>query len=144
MINALPGAHYASSDSLLIILSSLLFMACYLIRFPFSNKQDLPRSPYRFNTMPCSTTPGMLRLIAHITNHNIAFWIRNLIGHSSYTLTELNHFSYCLRPSVSLSTLSIIRYRIMLKTRYAMRWVITFATALSAVSGKALAWRTPV
>lgn len=75
---------------------------------------------------------------------NIAFWIIEIIGHSNILFSGLNHFSKCLRPAISLSTLNLCRYRHKPKTRYGMRWVYAFPVELSSTSSIGASWRTDV
>ena len=52
-------------------------------------------------------------------------------------LTGLNHFSFRLRPTASLSTLDTICYHMLPKTRYRVCWVSTSPAVLSTASNKA-------
>ena len=63
-------------------------------------------------------------------------------GHSNILFSGLNHFSKCLRPAISLSTLNLCRYRHRPKTRYGMRWVCAFPVELSSTSSIGASWRT--
>lgn len=84
--------------------------------------------------MPCSRTP---RARCHLS---IAVFIVLPSTHrtvsatlTSSKITELNHFSLCLRPAFFLSTLNSCCYLQESKTRYRIQLIIGFLIELSSI-----------
>ena len=127
--------YYDPSDFLITILA---FSLCRLVRQycpPWQSDEDLPRSPYYFDDMPCSQTPGMPDITAHSVMSDGVFWVCQVMDHPKYSLNgALSLQPEGLRPTTSLSTLDPHGYPYRPKTRYQVRWVPASWAALSAAS----------
>ena len=130
--------YYDPSDFLITILA---FSLCRLVRQycpPWQSDEDLPRSPYYFDDMPCSQTPGMPDITAHSVMSDGVFWVCQVMDHPKYSLNgALSLQPEGLRPTTSLSTLDPHGYPYQPKTRYQVRWVPASWAALSAASNTA-------
>jgi hypothetical protein len=130
--------YYDPSDFLITILA---FSLCRLVRQycpPWQSDEDLPRSPYYFDDMPCSQTPGMPDITAHSGMSDGVFWVCQVMDHPKYSLNgALSLQPEGLRPTTSLSTLDPHGYPYRPKTRYQVRWVPASWAALSAASNTA-------
>ena len=105
---------------------------------PWQSVEDLPRSPYYFDDMPCSQTPGMPDIAAHSAMSDGVFWVCQVMDHPKYSLNgALSLQPEGLRPTTSLSTLDPQGYPCRPKTRYQVRWVPASWAALSAASNTA-------
>ncbi len=130
--------YYDPSDFLTTIPASSLFTLVRRYCPPWQSAEDLPRSPYYFDDMPCSQTPGMPNIAAHSAISDGVFWVCQVMDHPKYSLNGARSLQpEGLRPTTSLSTLDPHGYPYQPKTRYQVRWVPASWAALSAASNTA-------
>ena len=104
---------------------------------------DLPRLPFYFRCMPCSSTPRVPESPTITVLSGVAFWSFDPSANPDDHFSEFNHFNLTVYGlQLTLPTLNLSHYYDWPKVEYEMYRVGTFSAALTAASRVALSWRT--